>query len=75
MNESADESDLLCFKRPASVLEYQRLEPLANTSLTKYDFAAIQDTYYLIPGSSVRFDLQEFCACQLDNFAYESHVD
>lgn len=59
IKESADESDLECFRRPEGKFSTVQL---ASTSQrrTKYDFAAVQYAYNLISGGTVGFDFQQF---------------
>ena len=59
MNESAEESDLLCFSSPGCRGQYTRSQALQDI-LTKYDFAAVENADDLVSGSPVGLDLQKF---------------
>jgi len=55
MKESAEVSDLEFFRRPMVVSDH--LQYIVGSSThTKDDFAAIQDTYYLVPRRPVSLD-------------------
>lgn len=56
MNESADESDLECFKRP---VRGKQVGDIQTLKLTEDDLAAIQDTYYFISWGSIGLDFQK----------------
>ena len=55
MKLSADESDLLCLRRP--VQKVSSMFSPHSQALTKYDFATIKHTYDLISRGSVQFYL------------------
>lgn len=52
MNESADESDLLCFKRPVKLAEVS-IGAHDRPVLTKDHFAAVQDANDLVSGRPI----------------------
>lgn len=58
MNESADESDLVCLSKPDEVS--LRSTPRVPNKLTKDNLAAIQDTNDFVPWCSIRLDFEEF---------------
>lgn len=59
IKESADESDLECFRRPEGEFSTTQLAA-TNQRRTKYDFAAVQYAYDLISGGTVGLDLKQF---------------
>jgi hypothetical protein len=53
MKESAEESDLLCFRRPVMVSLLTMRNMSAVKEHTENDLATVEDAYYLVPRRSV----------------------
>lgn len=59
MNESADESDLLCLRRPEHMSAWT-LETDIEQTPTEYHLATVQDTDDLVSRRPIRPDFQKF---------------